>query len=120
MLGFTVIGVLFCAALVALLVRWAVDAATDRIGKSQTQPDKVVPISKGYARLRHKGKAAIGDKRKSRVHSSIIRGSFFLAIAIIAYSCATADKIQAPACYHEYLVDKTTGETWCRLCGAEE
>jgi hypothetical protein len=120
MLLFTVIGVLFCAALVALLTRWAVDVATDRIKKGDDKAENVVPISKAHARLRHKGKAAVGQSRKSRVHSGIVRNTFILALALFSYSCATSEKIQLPSCQHEYLVDKTTGETWCRLCGAEE
>ena len=77
-------------------------------------------LDSSYRRLRQEGKKVQGEKRKSKYHSRIIRNSFLVALACYAFSCASSTELTAPqanSCAHEYLMDKTTQEEWCRLCG---
>lgn len=104
------------------LIAWAAFGVfiANRLAPEQGYEPSAQPLDSSYRRLRQEGKKQQGKRRKSKLHSQIIRRSFLFVLIVIAFSCSPGKELaqpEAPSCNHEYLQERHTQKEWCRLCG---
>jgi len=80
------------------------------------------PLDSSYRRLRHTGTEDARRKRKISFQRNKLRNGISIGVVLVAIatSCAPTQQLAAPQasdCQHEYLIDRSNLEEWCRLCG---